>query len=197
MKAVVGTEILDTPDDILGYAAKSYTGTETAASTVRIMKTGTGIGWGAVYAQCLEEMDKVRDAEGNGLSITREYLMDGKKIGRKTTLRAGDRLTVRLTVKADRDMDFVQIKDERAACMEPEEQVSGYYWNGNVGTYRVIRDASIEFFVDKFCKGTYIFEYIVRLDRIGTYQTGIATVQSAYAPEFGGHTGGGSLNVPE
>ena len=197
MKAVVGTEILDTPDDILGYAAKSYTGTETAASSVRIMKTGTGIGWGAVYAQCLEEMDKVRDAEGNGLSITREYLMDGKKIGRKTTLRAGDRLTVRLTVKADRDMDFVQIKDERAACMEPEEQVSGYCWNGSIGAYRVIRDASVEFFVDKFCKGTYIFEYIVRLDRIGTYQTGIATIQSAYAPEFGGHTGGGLLNVSE
>lgn len=197
MKAVVGLDLLETPDDILGYASRCYTGNEVAVSSVQIQKTGTGLGWGAVYAQCLEEMDKVQDAKGNGLSVTREYLVDGKAIGRKTSLRVGDQLTVRLTVKADRDMDFVQIKDGRAACMEPEEQLSGYYRTGDVGVYRVVRDASTEFFIDKFSKGVCVLEYTVRLDRVGVYQTGIAEVQSAYAPEFCGHTSGGTLAVTE
>jgi hypothetical protein len=35
-----------------------------------------------------------------------------------------------------------------------------------------------------------VIEYQVYVARSGEYRSGIATIQSAYAPEFGGHTGG-------
>lgn len=197
MKARIGKEELVTPDDILGYTRKSYTGKDTQTKTVKVSKQGGGIGWGAVYAQYLEDMDKIQDAKGNGVSISRAYYVNGKSVTPKTVLHIGDKITVRLTVKADRDMDFIHIKDGRASCMEPDEQISGYRWMNGLGAYQISRDASTEFFIDQLRKGTHTLEYTVHLDRSGTYQTGIATVQSAYAPEFGGHTSGETLTVVE
>lgn len=195
MKAVAGNVEVRTPDDVLGYTRKTLTGTDTHVERVVVSKSGTGIGWGAVYAQYLEEMDKVLPAKGNGVSVAREWWMDGKQIFRKTVLHAGDKMTVRLTIKADRDMDFIRVKDERAACMEPDTQLSGYRWSNGLGYYQVNRDASTEFFIDRMPKGTYTLEYTVYLDRSGTYQAGAATIQSVYAPEFSGRTGGQTLTV--
>ena len=92
-------------------------------------------------------------------------------------------------------MDFIQIKDSRAACMEPTDQLSGYSWNGKIGFYRASYDASTCFFIDRLPKGTHQIEYTVNVDRAGTYQSGIATVQSAYSPEFGGHSAGFTVVV--
>lgn len=94
-------------------------------------------------------------------------------------------------------MDFIQIKDSRAACLEPTEQLSGYSWNGGLGLYRASYDASTCFFIDRMPKGTHRIEYTVYVDRVGNYQAGIATVQSAYSPEFGGHSGSFWLKVEE
>lgn len=111
------------------------------------------------------------------------------------SLQVGDKVTVRLTLKADRDMDFVQVEDERAACMEPVENLSGYRWGTGLGYYQVTKDASESFFIDRLPKGTHVITYQVYVDRAGTYQAGAATVQSAYAPEFGGHSEGRMLKV--
>lgn len=91
----------------------------------------------------------MQSAKGNGLKINRTYYKDGKEVSSKTDLHVGDELTVRLTVRADRDMDFVQIKDTRAACMEPKEALSGYRHSDATGYYQVMRDTSAEFFIDK------------------------------------------------
>ena len=195
MKAEIsGTEVV-TPDDALGYVRRSFSGDEAETRQIEIAHTGAGIGWGAVYTQYLEDMDQLQSAKGNGLKITRTYYRDGKEVSSKTDLHVGDELTVRLTVKADRDMDFIQIKDTRAACMEPKEALSGYRHSDAIGYYQVMRDASAEFFIDKLRKGIVQIEYKVYIDRPGTYQTGIATVQSAYAPEFAGHTKSLSVTV--
>ena len=186
MEAAVGKTIWQTPQDALGYARKTFTGTDAEADDIRISRTGEGLGWGAVYAQYLEDMDKVLPSKGTGLQIERTLYRE---------LHVGDKVTVRLTVSADRDMDFVQVKDERAACMEPEQQLSGYHWSGGIGYYLVSRDASTSFFIDRMRKGTYQLEYTVYIDRAGTYQAGIATIQSAYAPEYSGHTTGETLHV--
>lgn len=195
MKAEIAGTAVVAPDDALGYVRRSFSGNEVGARQIEIAHTGAGIGWGAVYAQCLEDMDQLQSAKGNGLKITRAYYRDGKEVSSKTDLHVGDELIVRLTVKADRDMDFIQIKDTRAACMEPKEALSGYRHSDAIGYYQVMRDASAEFFIDKLRKGIAQIEYKVYIDRPGTYQTGIATVQSAYAPEFAGHTKSLSVTV--
>lgn len=195
MKAEIAGTAVVAPDDALGYVRRSFSGDEAETRQIEIAHMGAGIGWGAVYAQYLEDMDQLQSAKGNGLKITRTYYRDGKELSSKTDLHVGDELTVRLTVKADRDMDFIQIKDTRAACMEPKEALSGYRHSDAIGYYQVMRDASAEFFIDKLRKGIAQIEYKVYIDRPGTYQTGIATVQSAYAPEFGGHTKSLSVTV--
>ena len=190
VEITLGKEVIRTPaDDAIGYIKKTVSGDVMNIKKVSVDKEGTGMGWGAVYAQYLESMDQIGE-QGNGLSVSRQLYKGDEALNESAPLKVGDRITVRLTVKADRDMDFVQIKDDRAACMEPLQAVSGFRWGNGLGYYQATKDASTQFFIDQMRKGTYVIEYQVYVNRTGEYQTGIATVQSAYAPEFGGHTGG-------
>ena len=190
VEITLGKEVIRTPaDDAIGYIKKTVSGDVMNIKKVRVDKEGTGMGWGAVYAQYLESMDQIGE-QGNGLSVSRQLYKGNEALNESAPLKVGDKITVRLTVKADRDMDFVQIKDDRAACMEPLQAVSGFRWGNGLGYYQATKDASTQFFIDQMRKGTYVIEYQVYVNRTGEYQAGIATVQSAYAPEFGGHTGG-------
>ena len=190
VEITLGKEMIRTPvDDAIGYIKKTVIGDVMNIKKVRVDKEGTGMGWGAVYAQYLESMDQI-SGQGNGLSVSRQLYKGDEALNESAPLKVGDKITVRLTVKADRDMDFVQIKDDRAACMEPLQAVSGFRWSNGLGYYQATKDASTQFFIDQMRKGTYVIEYQVYVNRTGEYQAGIATVQSAYAPEFGGHTGG-------
>ncbi len=190
VEITLGKEVIRTPaDDAIGYIKKTVSGDVMNIKKVSVDKEGTGMGWGAVYAQYLESMDQIGE-QGNGLSVSRQLYKGDEALNESAPLKVGDKITVRLTVKADRDMDFVQIKDDRAACMEPLQAVSGFRWGNGLGYYQATKDASTQFFIDQMRKGTYVIEYQVYVNRTGEYQAGIATVQSAYAPEFGGHTGG-------
>ena len=190
VEITLGKEVIRTPaDNAIGYIKKTVSGDVMNIKKVSVDKEGTGMGWGAVYAQYLESMDQIGE-QGNGLSVSRQLYKGDEALNESAPLKVGDKITVRLTVKADRDMDFVQIKDDRAACMEPLQAVSGFRWSNGLGYYQATKDASTQFFIDQMRKGTYVIEYQVYVNRTGEYQAGIATVQSAYAPEFGGHTGG-------
>lgn len=190
VEITLGKEVIRTPaDNAIGYIKKTVSGDVMNIKKVSVDKEGTGMGWGAVYAQYLESMDQIGE-QGNGLSVSRQLYKGDEALNESAPLKVGDRITVRLTVKADRDMDFVQIKDDRAACMEPLQAVSGFRWGNGLGYYQATKDASTQFFIDQMRKGTYVIEYQVYVNRTGEYQAGIATVQSAYAPEFGGHTRG-------
>lgn len=190
VEITLGKEVIRTPaDNAIGYIKKTVSGDVMNIKKVSVDKEGTGMGWGAVYAQYLESMDQIGE-QGNGLSVSRQLYKGDEALNESAPLKVGDRITVRLTVKADRDMDFVQIKDDRVACMEPLQAVSGFRWGNGLGYYQATKDASTQFFIDQMRKGTYVIEYQVYVNRTGEYQAGIATVQSAYAPEFGGHTRG-------
>ena len=195
VEITLGKGVIRTPaDDAIGYIKKTMSGDVMNIKKIRVDKEGAGMGWGAVYAQYLESMDQI-SGQGNGLSVSRQLYKGDEALNESAPLKVGDKITVRLTVKADRDMDFVQIKDDRAACMEPLQAVSGFRWGNGLGYYQATKDASTQFFIDQMRKGTYVIEYQVYVNRTGEYQAGIATVQSAYAPEFGGHTRGNRVMV--
>ena len=190
VKITLGKEVIQTSaEEPIGYLKKVVEGNVMNLKKVTVDCEGSDMGWGAVYAQYLENMNRVGE-QSNGLSISRSLYKGETLIKEGALLDVGDKITVRLTVKADRDMDFVQIKDERAACMEPLATLSGYRLGTNLGYYQATKDASISFFINQMRKGMYVIEYQVYVTRSGEYQSGIATIQSAYAPEFGGHTGG-------
>ena len=190
----LGDAVVRTPADALGYVKQAFEKKVTDVREAVAKNEGKGIAWGALYAQYLEDMDHV-SAHGKSLTVSRSLYKNGTMLAEGDVVRVGDKLTVRLTVVADRDIDFVRVKDERAACMEPVNALSGYRWNNRIGYYQETKDASTSFFFDQLRKGKYELEYDVYVTSSGVYQQGIATVQSVYAPEFGGHGKGGRLVV--
>ena len=151
--------------------------------TIVIDKTSEGTSWGAVYAQFTQPTHNVTDS-GSGLQVTREILAGGE-------VRVGDRVKIRITIQADRDYDFVQVIDRRAACLEPVKQLSGYY----SGSYCTPRDNTTNYYFDLLSKGKHVIETEYYIDRPGSYETGTCTVSCAYAPEFRGTTKSQTINV--
>ena len=190
----IGKEIIRTPDNALAYVEKKVSGKVMNIRQVTVEKETEGIGWGAVYAEFEEDVDKIT-SQGNALKVSRSLFQNGQLLPEGAELQVGDKLTVRLTVIADRDMDFVQVKDGRAACMEPVDTLSGYRWNRSIGYYQETKDASTSFYIDRLRKGTHVLEYDVYITSSGRYAQGLATACSVYAPEFAGHGSSGSMFV--
>ena len=153
-----------------------------------ITKNGNGTSWGAAYAQFSQKTENISSA-ASGIKIEREITADAAKGIQSLTV--GDRIKVRLTITADRDYDFVQVVDKRAACMEPVSQTSGYGW----GYYCVPKDNATNYYFNRLSKGKHVVETEYYIDRKGDYTTGTCTVQCAYAPEFNGRAGAEKVNV--
>lgn len=161
----------------LGYV-KSATSVANPGK-LTVSKTSEGTSWGAVYAQSVCKVSDI-DAASSGFKVTREILSaDGTT---PASLKVGSRIKVRITIVADRDYDFVQVSDKRAACMEPLRQLSGYAG----GYYCTPKDNVTNYYFDRFSKGTHVIETEYYVDREGTYETGTCTVQCAYSPEYSG-----------
>ncbi|HXB33068.1 MAG TPA: hypothetical protein VNV35_06590, partial [Puia sp.] len=116
-------------------------------------------------------------------------------IAENGTLKVGDRVVVRLVLRADRDLEFVHLKDMRGACLEPLNVLSGYRWQGGLGFYESTKDVSTEFFFSSVPRGTYVFEYPLVVEQTGEFSNGVASVECLYAPEFAFHTEGIRINV--
>ena len=153
-------------------------------------KTSKGTSWGAVYARFMQPVKDV-DATGNGITVKRECFLSSNPKAPTTKLKVGDKVKVRITIKSDRDYDFVQIRDKRAACMEPTEQLSGYHH----GMYVSPKDTSTDYFLLMLTKGTHVFETEYFIDRVGEYQYAPITVECAYSPDFSARSKTDIINV--
>jgi len=155
--------------------------------------------WGGAYLQYRTAIDKVKGDKNAPLSVTRDlFKRNGaqwERIADNAPLKVGDKVTVRLTIKANRDFDFVHIRDMRAASFEPVEQTSGYVWNHQIGYYRSVRDAVVNLFLDRLPKGTWTIEYELFVTQAGSFSNGYAAIQCFYAPEFSGVSDGGMVRV--
>lgn len=140
-------------------------------------KQSAGTSWGALYAQFTQDAKEVTDTKA-GLSVKREI------ITKNGELKVGDKVVVRITVKAERNLDFVEVIDRRPACMEPVDQRSGY----RRGCYIAPKDYTTSYYFDKMAKGTHIIETEYYIDRMGVYESGTCKAQCAYAPEFSATT---------
>jgi hypothetical protein len=168
---------------------------------VAVSKTDAGIGWGAMYWQYYQDLDKVT-GQGGALKITKKLFVEkmtstGKTMlpVEQTKLVKGDKVITRLVITTDRNLEFVALKDLRASCFEPVNQRSGCEWKEGVCYYQTTKDASTQFFFSYLPKGTYVFEYELWANAAGEYTSGIASVQCLYAPEFVSHTGGERIKI--
>ncbi|MBO7499713.1 MAG: alpha-2-macroglobulin, partial [Bacteroidaceae bacterium] len=174
----------------LGYVKSSQTGS--GFQTFTAEKTSEGTSWGAVYARSFQPLTEITDAQ-SGLKVKREVIVPAVQGNALNSLKVGERIRIRITIEAERDYDFVQVADKRAACLEPIGQLSGYHW----GYYCAPRDNVTNYYFDRLAKGTHIVETEYYVDRTGTYQTGTCTVQCAYSPEYSARAAARQLTVTE
>lgn len=188
-----------------GYFATYVNGADVKPEMAHISlasSKGGNLSWGALYWQFSEELDAV-EANGTGLGVTKSVMLKAvegsnkvlKAIDDKTTLKVGDQLVVRLVLRADRDLDYVSLKDQRAACLEPLSQLSGYRWSEGVGYYQCPKDAAMYYYFDHLPKGSYVFEYTLAVTHKGLFTNGITSAQCLYAPEFQSSTGSVRIKV--
>ncbi|MBX7241745.1 MAG: hypothetical protein K1X92_08345 [Bacteroidia bacterium] len=187
-------------EDGTGYVKVSWKPEEIKPEMAEwtITKNSIGNGYGALYWQYFQPIYAVSNAT-SGLSLKKTYYVEryGNKmpVSDGMSLQAGDKIFVKLEFSTGRDMEYVHLKDLRAGCFEPVEQISTYKSNGKIGYYQSNRDVATHFFIDNLPKGDHIIEYELKTYYKGSFSSGIATIQSMYAPEFNAHTSGGMIRV--
>lgn len=182
-----------------GYFKTTWKGSEIRPEMgkVSVTKKDEGVSWGALYWQYFEQLDKITFAS-TPLNIKKQlFLKTNTKNGEVLTplsdnakIKVGDVVKVRIEIRVDRDMEYVHLKDMRAAGFEPINVVSQYKYQDGLGYYESTKDAATNFFMGWLPKGTYVFEYPLRASQRGNFSNGITTMQCMYAPEFTSHSEG-------
>ena len=186
-----------------GFYEQRFAGPEVkpAMGAITVKKTDPGVAWGSVHWQYLEDMTKVTPYEGTPLKLKKSlYVKENTDKGpvlQPVTgpIKVGDELVVRIELRTDRDMEYVHLKDHRGSGTEPVSVLSQYKFQDGLYYYESTRDAASHFFIDYLPKGVYVFEYSVRVQHRGQYQTGMAQIQCMYAPEFNSHSESIALTV--
>ncbi len=169
---------------------------------IKVTKKDDGVAWGAAYWQYFEDLDKITFAETNlklkkdlfviNLSSEGEQL---KPVNDNNVLKVGEKVRVRIELRTDRNLEYVHMKDMRASGFEPINVLSKYHYQDGLGYYQATKDAATNFFFDYIPKGTYVFEYDLRVQHKGDFSNGITTIQCMYAPEFTSHSDGIRVKV--
>ncbi|MHC1706463.1 MAG: alpha-2-macroglobulin [Bacteroidales bacterium] len=171
-------------------------------SKVTIVKSDKGAAWGALYWQYFEDLDKINSAN-TSLKIDRQlYLKKNtasgpvlESITPGITIKTGEKVVVRITLVTDRNLEYVHLKDHRAAGLEPADVLSGYNYQDGIGYYQSTKDAATHFFFSYLPKGTRIFEYTLNASQRGDFSMGISNVECMYAPEFKAHSAGLRIKI--
>jgi hypothetical protein len=187
-----------------GYFKTSWSGGDVKPNMgeVTIVKKDEGVSWGAVYWQYFEQLDKITPSKTPLVLKKQLFLQKNtdagpviEPISEKTLLKVGDKIKVRIELRVDRDMEYVQMKDMRASGFEPTNVISTYKWQDGLGYYESTRDAATNFFFDRLPKGTYVFEYPLVVTHNGNFSNGITSIQCMYAPEFSSNSEGIRVKV--
>ncbi len=187
-----------------GYFKTSWSGGDVKPNMgeVTIVKKDEGVSWGAVYWQYFEQLDKITPSKTPLVLKKQLFLQKNtdagpviEPISEKTLLKVGDKIKVRIQLRVDRDMEYVQMKDMRASGFEPINVISTYKWQDGLGYYESTRDAATNFFFDRLPKGTYVFEYPLVVTHNGNFSNGITSIQCMYAPEFSSNSEGIRVKV--
>jgi hypothetical protein len=202
----VGDEKIATPTTVdagSGYFTKFWTADKMNANQakVTIKNQGNSMVWGGLYWQYFENLDKVT-AAATPLSIQKSLFVE-RMTNRGATLepisekglKIGDKVVVRIEIRVDRNMEYVHLKDLRAAAFEPTEMRSGYRYQDGLFYYQDAKDVSMNFYFSQLPKGTHVFEYRVNVSQIGDFSNGYTTIQCLYAPEFSAQSEGAKISV--
>lgn len=186
-----------------GFYERRFNGAEVTPvmGEITVRKVDDGIAWGSVHWQYLENIERITAHTATPLTLdkrlyTRVHTERGLVLEAvEDAVQVGDELVVRIVLRTDRDMEYVHLKDHRPSGTEPVNVLSRYRFQDGLAYYESTRDTASHFFIDYLPKGTYVFEYALRVQHRGAYESGMATIQCLYAPEFNSHSASIPLQV--
>ncbi len=161
---------------------------------ITLKKKETGIAWGGAHWQYLEDISRVTPDKGNPLKLKKSvFVQNNTRSGPviepvRGDLAPGDLLRIRTELRADRDMEYVHMRDQRGSGLEPVNVNSQYKYQDGLRYYESTKDTATHFYIDYLPRGTYVFEYPLRVVHRGAYQNGCAFIECMYAPEFSSHS---------
>jgi len=202
--SITNAEFVQNSEPGSGYFKRSWKTTDIKPEMgkITIQRKGEGISWGAMYWQYFQQIDQIQSA-ATGLKVNKELYIERitpsglvlESVSMQNPVKVGDKIRVRLSIQTDRAMEFVQLKDQRAASFEPVSVISGYQYSQGLGYYQVTHDASTDFFIDYLPLGNFLVEYSLFATHAGEFSSGLATFQCMYAPEFSAHSKGFKVQV--
>lgn len=182
-------------DRLTGYFRSTLDVKQASMTTLNVSRNDDTPSWGAVYYLHTDPITEIKAKSLQGLSIEKKISIAGNNEYASDSLTVGSRVRVSLTIRTDRDLDYVTIVDERPACFEPESQLPTPLYADGICFYRENRDSSTRLFIDSLPKGVYVLTYDVLVNNAGTFTSGIATIQSQYAPAMTARSAGSLLMV--
>jgi uncharacterized protein YfaS (alpha-2-macroglobulin family) len=211
LEVKVGNKKLESLVNISAEAGTGYVKTTFSKKEIKpkmgnlkVYNPNNGVAWGAAYWQYFEQLDKITSAETNLKIVKKLFLKDYTKSGAvlneittNNPIKVGDEVVVRVEIRADRDYEYVHLKDMRASGFEPVSTLSEYKYQDGLGYYESVKDASENFFINYLRKGVYVFEYSLRATHSGFFSNGITTMQCMYAPEYSSHSEGIRIEIKE
>jgi hypothetical protein len=173
-------------------------------AVVKLTKNDAGVSWGGLYWQYFEDLEKITPGE-TPLELEKELFIERvtdkgpiiEPVNKSNPIKIGDKIIVRIILRVDREMEYLHMKDMRAAALEPINVISQGKYQDGLWYYETTKDASTNFFFDYVKKGTYVFEYPLRATHGGIFSNGITTIQCMYAPEFTSHSEGIKVRILE
>jgi uncharacterized protein YfaS (alpha-2-macroglobulin family) len=206
---MVGTELINTAttnsESGTGYIKKSWNAESINKdmATIKITNNNKSIAWGAAYYQYFEQLDQIKTFADTPLKLNKKlYKIVSTPKGNElieikndTPLKPGDKIKIRIELRVDREMEYVHMKDMRASGLEPENVISEYKYQGQLGYYETTKDLATHFYFTNLPKGTFVFEYPVRVVHKGDFSGGITNIECMYAPEYSSHSEGSRIVV--
>ena len=167
---------------------------------IKITNPNKNVLWGSVYWQYFEDLDKISASNTLPLKMNKTLLVEKTENNKRVLkpidqLKTGDKLVVRIELKVDRPLEYVHLKDMRAAGLEPVNVISENKYQGGLYYYESTKDLATHFFFDHLTPGTYVFEYPLRAAQSGVFSNGVSTIQCMYAPEFTSHSKGEIIRI--
>ncbi len=179
-----------------GYIQTQIKSSKNNRNSVEISRSTNAPAWGSIFTQYSEQIKDIKNVSIEGLSISKDFISaSGDKYIENKTPKVGDKIKVYLTIKTDRDLEYVMIKDDRCAAMEPVDQLSEYKYQDRLSFYQETKDSETNLFITNLPKGTHTISYDVYIMAPGSYSLGIATIQSQYAPALTAHSEGTIINI--
>ncbi len=187
---------IDYTDSLIGDFRTDISALKPSNAKLEITKSCGTPAWGSIYSQSMESMNAVKASQCEAVSIEKKFFKSsGNEWIESDSLNVGDRVKIQLLIHTNRDMQYMAITDERAACFEPVEQMPQPLYSEGICFYRENRDATTNIFVTNMPKGTYLLEYEMWVNNSGEFSSGIATIQSQYAPQLSAHSSGRTIAV--